>query len=464
MQIILAMVVIAFMFWGVGPQGDTTAVVVEVNGTKIMDTEFRRAYSNAERYQEDTYGRVLSDPEKEDLRGRVRDQLVEAEVIRQQAEELGLVVSDTEVAKEVTGIGSFQDDKGILDIELYTRNLKRMGYTRSAFEERLRDDLLREKLRQLVFMGATISEPVVRNSYVESNTQIDLQTLRVRPTMFYSKLEVTEEEATTWLASNAEKAKEIYDRDYDRLYNHPEEVRVSVIRLGIKTDGQGAAELLPRMRALKEEIEGGADFATLAKKWSEDRSAENGGDVGMRPLSRFDSVELDAIRDLQLGQLSKVLTDETEVKLYRMEERKEAWVETLEDVQVVIATQALKEEQAPAKAAELAEEQILPAWKASGEAPEDLLNEHGLVVATTGLMASKGTGGPFQPPNEMMKAATQSEIGSVLPEVYEADGVLWVGALIQRVDADMERYESEKEKIREIALSERRVDFFSVVG
>ena len=60
----------------------------------------------------------------------------------------------------------------------------------------------------------------------------------------------------------------------------------------------------------------------------------------------------------------------------------------------------------------------------------------------------------------MLKAATVSEVGSVLPEVYEADGVLWLGALIQRVDADMERYESEQEKIREIALSERRVAFF----
>ena len=390
MQIILAMVVIAFMFWGVGPQGDTTSVAVEVNGTKIMNTEFSRAYSNAERYQENNIGRVMSDPEKEELRKRVREQLIEAEVIRQQAENLGLVVSDTEVAKEVTSIPSFQDDQGILDLELYTRNLKRMGYTRSAFEERLRDDLLREKLRQLVFMGATVSEPVVRDSYIESNTQLDLQTLRVRPTMFYAKLDVSEDDAKVWLGDNAEKAKEIYDRDYERLYNHPEQVRVRMIRLAIKTDGQGAAELLPRMRSIKEEIEGGADFGQLAQKWSEDRSAEKGGDLGLRPLSRFDSVELEAIRDLNIGDLSKVITDESEIKLYRMEERTEAWVETLEDVQVAIATQALKEVRAPARAAELVEQEILPAWKEAGEAPEALLDEHGLVVSTTGLISSKG--------------------------------------------------------------------------
>jgi hypothetical protein len=335
-----------------------------------------------------------------------------------------------------------------------------MGYTKSSFEERLRDDLLREKLRQLVFMGATISEPVVRDSYVESNTQLDLKTLRVRPTMFYSKIDVSDEDATGWVTENPEKAKEIYDRDYERRYNHAEEVRVSMIRLQIKTDGQGAAELLPRMRTLKEELDGGADFATLAKKWSEDRTAEKGGDLGMRPLSRFDADEIEAVRDLEIGGISKTLTSGGDIKFYRLEGRQDASVEIFDDVKNAIAKQSLKEERAPAMAAELAEEKLLTVWKETGEAPQALLDEHGLVASTTGLIPAKGGSGPFQPPSEMMKAAKVAGIGSVLPEVYEAEGVLWIGALTQRVDADMATYELEKEQIREVALSERRVSFF----
>jgi peptidyl-prolyl cis-trans isomerase D len=460
MQIVVAMAVVAFMFWGVGPQGDTTAAVVTVNGEQIMDTEFRRAYSNEERYREDAYGRVLSDPEKEQLRNQVKDQLVEREVIRQQAEGLGLVVSDSEVARQVADIPAFQDDDGVLDIDLYARYLKRIGYTRSGFEERRRDDLLRLKLRQLIYMGATVSEPVVRDSYVEANTKLDLQTVRVRPTMFYSKIEVSEEDVTAWLADNAEKAKEIYDRDFERLYNHPEEVQVSLIQLAISNDGQGAAELLPRMRDIKKAAEEGGDFTALAKKWSEDRSAAKGGDLGMRPLSRFDGDEIDALRDLEIGAVSKVLPSESEIKLFRLDGRKEASVELLEDVQRDIATQALKEERAPAMAAELAEEQVLKQWREAGGVPNALLEEAGLVATGTGLISAKGTGGPFEPPAEMLKAASAAEVGAVLDDVYEADGVLWLGSLSQRVEADMEQYEREKDQIRESALAERRSRFF----
>lgn len=460
MQIVVAMAVVAFMFWGVGPQGDTTAAVVVVNGKQIMDTEFRRAYSNEERYREDAYGRVLSDPEKEQLREQVKGQLVEREVIRQQAEGLGLVVSDGEVARQLAEIPAFQDDDGVLDIDLYARYLKRIGYTRSGFEERRRDDLLRSKLRQLIYMGATISEPVVRDSYVEANTKLDLQTVRVRPTMFYDKIEVLDEDVSSWLADNADKAKEIYDRDFERLYNHPEEVQVSLIRLPISTDGEGAAELLPRMREIKTAADEGGDFGELVKKWSEDRSVANGGDLGMRPLSRFDSDEIDALRDLEIGEISKVLPSESEVKLFRLDGRKEASVELLEDVQRVIATQALKEERAPAMAADLAEEQVLKQWRETGEVPTALLEEAGLVATGTGLISAKSTGGPFEPPVEMLKDASTADIGEVLEQVYELDGVLWLGSLSQRVDADMEQYEREKEQIRELALAERRSRFF----
>jgi len=215
------------------------------------------------------------------------------------------------------------------------------------------------------------------------------------------------------------------------------------------------------MRKIKEELEGGADFADLAKKWSEDRTAGKGGDLGMRPLSRFDSDEIDALRDLEIGGLSRVLPSDSEIKLFQLAARKDASVELFEDVQVDISRQALKEERAPAMAAALAEDQVLKTWLEAGDVPTSVLEENNLVATGTGLISAKPTGGPFEPPVEMLKAASTAEIGEVLKEVYEADGVLWLGALTQRVDADMEQYEREKEQIHESTLAERRSKFFS---
>jgi peptidyl-prolyl cis-trans isomerase D len=461
MQVILAMVVVAFVGLYARPQGDVSGVVATVDGVRIMDTDYGRAYRNELRRIEATTGRTLSDAEQKQLGERVRQQLIEEEVILQEAQRLGVEVSDTEVARQLLQIPTFHDDSGKYNPEMYARFLKRMQFTKADFEERMRKDLLRAKLRQLAFMGASLSEPALREAFVEQETRVDLTMVRIRPGAFEKDVVITDEERTQWIADNGPLVQETYDRDFDRLYNHPEQVRMSLIRLAVRSDGPGLADLVPILKGVREQVEGGADFAELAKRWSEDPSAARGGDLGLRPIEQLSLEDDQAIQGLEAGGLTKVYTTDSDVRLVRVDERVSARVDTLQDVTDSIAERLMRAERVPALAASFAEDELLPRWKVSGEVPQDLLDAHSLTATTTGPIPTERGGNPFAPPQPILDDARSAEVGSVLPEVYEEGGTLYVAQLTDRTDPDMDVFEDEKQSIREAVLARRRMDFYT---
>ena len=458
MQVIMALVVVSFVFWYVKPSGDKSQIVAEVNGSRIMDTEYSRMYRDEERNREYRYQRALSEPEKQQLQDEVKTTLIQNEVLLQEADQIGIEVSDTEVAQYLLDIEAFYDENDEWDLALYERYLKRRRVSRSDFEADLRSEMIREKLKSLVFMGATVSAPVVRDTYVEANTAFDISYVRVRPSAFYDDVEVTTEDRTAWVEENEDRIRKIYERDFDLKYNHPQEAQVRMIHLAVKIDGVGVADLLPRMRTIREEIQAGADFVEMARKWSEHPSALEGGDLTLKPVTELSEDIVDAVEDLEVGQISDVKPSDAWVRLYKLDEKKDTYVDGLDEVRDSIIEETIQQEKAPILAATLSEE-LLAQWKENSKVPEVLLSEKGLISNTTGMI--KGSeGARFGPPPEMLSAARLANADEVLPQVYESSGVLWVGQVTQREEPDMDAFEVDKEEIREQTLIQRRISFY----
>jgi peptidylprolyl isomerase/peptidyl-prolyl cis-trans isomerase D len=96
----------------------------------------------------------------------------------------------------------------------------------------------------------------------------------------------------------------------------------------LKTD-QEDPELLGRLRALRDTIEaGGASFADLARRYSDDQSASQGGDLGW--FSRGSMVEAfsDAVFDAEAGGLVGPVRSEFGYHLIRVEARASQAVQT----------------------------------------------------------------------------------------------------------------------------------------
>jgi len=460
MQVLIGLLIITFIGLNGRMFGDRSAVVATVNGHKILDTEFRRVYQGRLGQAEQQSQRTFSDAEQKELWEQVRQSMIEREVVLQEAHRLGLEVSDSEVARQLNDMKYLHGDDGKFSDELYAKFLKRQQYTRDDFEAQIRSDLLYRKTEQLMATAASLSEPAIREMFVEAATRVNLNVVRVRPSAFEASVTVSDQDRTDWLAKNESRVKETYDKDYDRLYNHPEQIHLRMIRLAITKDGPQLGDLVPKLNALKDQINGGADMGELAKRWSEDPSAVQGGDLGLRPVAQLPTEVSRGIDGVPVGGLSHVITTASDVRLVKVEEKVAPKVDGFDDVNNTIADGLIKAERVPAMAAEFAETQLLTKWKESGQVPQDLLDEKGLTARETGPIPTHSQNNPFAPPQEMLNAARKAKEGEVLPEVYEAGGVYYVGQLVQKVDPDMSVYESQQDRIREQALAARREEFY----
>ena len=114
-KIILGAVILSFALAGIGSYlGQTTEQpVAEVNGVKISQTEFNRAYQNERNRLEQQFGeyftQIAADPNyMAQIRQGVIDRLVQQELQSQLAAELGLRVSDDTVRKTILELPYFQ--------------------------------------------------------------------------------------------------------------------------------------------------------------------------------------------------------------------------------------------------------------------------------------------------------------------------------------------------------------------
>lgn len=460
MQVVVALIIVAFVGLYINPQGDRSNIVAEVDGAKIMDTTYSRAYRAELSSAEQRAGRTLSDPEQKQLAEQVKQGLIERQVLLHEADRLGVVVSDAEVARQLLQIDFLKRPDGTFDAEAYQRFLKRQQYNAADFEEQLREDLVRAKLQQLVFTGASMSEPAIREAYVESQTRVDLTVVRIRSAAFEDDVTITDEERATWIRENDALLTETYERDKERLYTHPEQARLRMIRLSVTPDGPPLSDLVPRLNALRDRIAGGADMADLAKRWSEDPSALDGGDLGLRDVALLSDEVAKAIEGLPVGAVSKVVPTKADARFVRVEERAPPKVDTLDEVKDSIADRLIRAERVPALAAKFAEEELLARWRETGVVPEDLLAAQGLAARPTGPIPTTATGNPFAPPQGVLDDARTAPVGSVLPEVYEEAGVLYVAQLTARTEPDLATFEAQKEEIREQVLMQRRIDFY----
>lgn len=456
MQVVLGLVVVSFVFWYAAPQGDKSKVVATVNGQEIMDTVQTREYRQLAR----RVGRALSEEEEASLRDQSLQQVIQDEILFQEAERLGIEVSVSEVARLVLATPYFLNEEGEFDDRIYSSYLRNQGWTSADYEEDLRRDLVRDKLKRLVFFGATISEPVVREHFVHTNTRVDIEYVRVRPDLFTDDVTITDEELATWMAENPELIEAEYKADFERSYDLPEKVELSVIRLGISQDGLGAADLLPRIKDLKAQLDGGADFAELARRWSEHPSAAQGGSLGQQAVPQLDTDLQEYLAALEPGQAGPARSmDDGDFYIYRLDAREEARVIPQEEVQEDIARALIREQRAPTLAAEYAD-RLLAEWTATQATPNAILAEQGLRTMTTGPVVAAPDNSAYSPPLTMLEMAMSSPVGQPLPDVFERGGVLWVGALRDRIEPDMSLYETERDLIQEETLMSRRAELY----
>jgi len=165
---IIGLITVTFLFFGIFPSSQGEGGVAKVGGTVISGEELNRAY----RTLYDNYRELLKDQFNDSLakglRGQALQELIVNRLLLDEAERMGLRISDEELQSTIMRMPSFQN-QGKFDQKIYAGILDRINLTPAAFEASQRDYLLRQKLEQLVRDGVVVQESELKAAYGRKN-------------------------------------------------------------------------------------------------------------------------------------------------------------------------------------------------------------------------------------------------------------------------------------------------------
>jgi parvulin-like peptidyl-prolyl isomerase len=282
-----------FVVWqGFGP--NQPALILE--GQKISQKEFARLYENlVAQYQRvyaqygQDFSKLLQGPagieRRLQLQSRVIDDLLRKRLIAQEIERRRIVISPTDI-----------DDRTEIEFERILRQ----------------NNLTEEQAAQILQRQGRTLESFKRE--LRQAVELHLQTERLRD-LVVGPIEPTDQELSAYLEEHRE--------DYDT----PEEVHARHILIRVP-EGASEAEIAQakkQIEDIKKELENGADFAELAKKYSQDPgSAPNGGDLGFFRRGQMVKEFEDAAFSLEPGQISDPVRTQFGFHLIKVEEKKPA--------------------------------------------------------------------------------------------------------------------------------------------
>lgn len=296
------------------------------------------------------------------------EQMVTERAVAYQAQRMGLRVSDAELATAIQSIGGGQ----FSDPAVYQRFVEQAGYTIPQFENNMRQQMLLTRLRDIVLAGVVATPAEVEAEYKKRNEKAKLEYIAFSPIEMKTKVESTPAELQAYFndhrglytvpeSRNADlividetkvdasiQLPEAQLRQYysAHLDSYRVAERVQVRHILIKTTGKTPAEvatLKAKAEDILKQLKGGADFATLAKKYSEDTgSGAKGGELGW--ISRGQTVKNfeDAAFSLKPHVLSNLITTEYGFHIIEVEAKQDAHTQSFDEVKDAIASELKK--------------------------------------------------------------------------------------------------------------------------
>lgn len=357
----LSMVVTLIPGFG-APGGTSDQVIAEIGGDSLTVLEVQNTIQAALR------GRQVPPEMVPFYVPQIIDQMITERAVAYQANRMGFQISDEEVASAIRSMLSQYFPAGEIPRDQYQRFLSQQGMTVDQFERNVRQNLLLLRLQNIALEGAIVMPQELEKEFRRRNEKAKLQYVKwTPPADLRSQVSVSPEDIRSYYQQNqnqftvpekrsfhllvADQAKiaasfQVPEEELRRAYTAnadqfrtPE--RVHARHILIKTTDKKPEEVAAaetKARELLKQIRGGADFAELAKKNSDDPgSAVRGGDLDW--ITRGQTVpnfEKSAF-SLQPKQISDLIKTEYGFHIIQVLEKEQARVKPFEEVREQLA-------------------------------------------------------------------------------------------------------------------------------
>ncbi|MFK7731926.1 MAG: SurA N-terminal domain-containing protein [Pseudomonadales bacterium] len=343
---IVALMIVPFVFFGIDSffQGGGDKNVAEVNGTEISERELLYGIDTRKRQLQAQLGESYDPNMINDamLKPQVLESLVQRELFKIKADDLGIVASDALLDQQIVESPEFQENGQFSKLR-YEGLLRSNGLLPSGHRDQLRTQITANHLvsglaqsdfATMADVGVTakvtdqrrdvrfIRVPAVAEAdisevddaaikaYYDANQQrfmrpdqVQLEYLQLSLSDFYA--DVSEADV-----------REVYEREKS-AYEPEQERSIAHILVAIEDqDNRSAAE--SRIAEVQAKLTAGADFADLAGEYSDDGgSADAGGMLGLVGVGLFPEFD-EALEAMTAGDVSQVVETESGLHLIKL--------------------------------------------------------------------------------------------------------------------------------------------------
>jgi peptidyl-prolyl cis-trans isomerase D len=364
-KIILGLVILTFALAGIGSYTNSVDTsVAEVNGEKISQDAFNKAYQSQRNRMAQQFGEMFETLSADsnymaNFRNGVVDNLINERLIDQNTANMAIRVSDERIKKTIREMPEFQVE-GVFDNNRYLAIINQSGFYQSSdFRDYLRVEMTRRQLTQAL-VASEFNLPYQESMLSSLQSQKrDIRYATIASEQFKADIEVTEEQINQYYQENQarfqnqEKVKvnyialdvneiaktvDVSDADVDTYYQEniasfrqEEQRRVAHILIELGDDETAAKE---QAEALLARVNAGEDFSTLAKEFSADTfSGENGGDLDWIERGVMDAAFDDSAFLLaEVGSISELVKTEFGFHIIKLTDLKAEQTKALADI------------------------------------------------------------------------------------------------------------------------------------
>lgn len=175
----IAFVGAGFVGWGSYDYGKSSGAVAVVGDRKVSYEEYQREYSSLYQQYQQVFGEQFNQEMAKQMKlsDLAYQFVIEKNLIMSFGDELGLSVTDKDVAKELVQMPAFIKD-GKFDKATYLKLLTQNGTNAQDFENTIKRNLLLQKVEQMFKLNAQDSEVKVLNQLLFAEDKIAIKILK----------------------------------------------------------------------------------------------------------------------------------------------------------------------------------------------------------------------------------------------------------------------------------------------
>lgn len=374
--VVFVFVLLIFVDWGTGRAGRGSArgmegVAAKVGSQIISEAEFlRELRSTEDRFRQMYRDQYEMFKKQLDVPAMTLQGMVDRTLLVQMADRMGIRISDKELLDKILSFQAFRrQDGAFVGTELYERILRGSQTTPEEFEASLRQELLLERLQQSLAASVVVSDSEISAEFKRRNETAAGEALFLPVDRKLTEMTATDAEGKAFYDANPTRFnhpdqwqvryllvdrsrlrraitvsdKQVEDQYNSHLQDYRSEEQVRARHILVKpvtADAAGEQAALARATQIrKEALKPGADFAALARQYSEDEGSKpSGGDLGFFSRDRMVKEFADAAFALEPGGISEPVRSQFGYHVIKVEEHRPAGQKSLEEVREQIRT------------------------------------------------------------------------------------------------------------------------------